>query len=299
MAVDAVTAEVTASFDEAGVPNILLKGPTVARWLYEEEHQRPYGDTDLLVDPAAIELARKTLHELGFRSHFRPRRHAGIEPPHADTWTRAPHVVDLHSALPGATGDRRSAWEVLYSEAPELKVGGRTVRGLARRALLVQLALHAAHHGTSMKHPVIDLRCALARCAPHEWSAAAMLAADISASEAFARGLSLLPEGRSVLGRIGMEPREWVGPSDPRGGPPLTEGFARVAAAPSARTRLAIIVDELFPTREFLWWWTPIARRSRRGLAMAYLWRPLYLMWQLARAVRARRRSHAGRDCAS
>ncbi len=79
MGVDAVTAEVSVALQEAGCPNLLLKGPAVSRWLYGEEHERPYGDTDLLVDPASLEVAHATLAELGFRREFGPVPHPGME----------------------------------------------------------------------------------------------------------------------------------------------------------------------------------------------------------------------------
>ena len=49
LAVDVVTAEVVDAFRRAGVRAVVLKGPTLAGWLYGGEAVRTYGDSDLLV----------------------------------------------------------------------------------------------------------------------------------------------------------------------------------------------------------------------------------------------------------
>jgi Uncharacterised nucleotidyltransferase len=45
---DAVTTEVVLALREAGIPSVLLRGPAIARWLYEDPTERSYVDTDLL-----------------------------------------------------------------------------------------------------------------------------------------------------------------------------------------------------------------------------------------------------------
>ena len=35
---------------------------------------------------------------------------------------------------------------------------------------------------------------------------------------------------------------------------------------------------EFFPTRDFIYGWSPLARRSKRGMALVYLGRPLWLL---------------------
>ena len=42
--IDAATAEVEERFELAGVHALLLKGPTIARWLYEDGAERSYLD---------------------------------------------------------------------------------------------------------------------------------------------------------------------------------------------------------------------------------------------------------------
>ena len=54
--VDRVTAEVVTAMREAGIRS-LLKGPSIATWLYGDGGARPYDDSDLLVAPGAYRHA--------------------------------------------------------------------------------------------------------------------------------------------------------------------------------------------------------------------------------------------------
>src|SRR5512134_960421 len=102
--VDAATAEATAALGRAGVRCILLKGPVLARWLYDDGTPRPYDDTDLLVSAADRPRAAAVLRELGFVPTLTG---AELPPGHdaySDTWTRRqpPAAIDLHVTLGGA-----------------------------------------------------------------------------------------------------------------------------------------------------------------------------------------------------
>jgi len=49
-----------------GVPARIVKGPVFARKLYRQTADRPFTDIDILVDPASIEAANRTIGECGF-----------------------------------------------------------------------------------------------------------------------------------------------------------------------------------------------------------------------------------------
>src|SRR4051794_16150604 len=66
LALDAVAGELASQFEQAGIRSILLKGPAMARWLYEDESVRAYVDIDLLVSPADLGAATKLLADDGF-----------------------------------------------------------------------------------------------------------------------------------------------------------------------------------------------------------------------------------------
>ncbi|TGU42095.1 hypothetical protein EN795_35750, partial [bacterium M00.F.Ca.ET.152.01.1.1] len=50
-----------------GVPARIVKGPVFARKLYRQLADRPFTDIDILVDPASIEAANRTIAECGFK----------------------------------------------------------------------------------------------------------------------------------------------------------------------------------------------------------------------------------------
>lgn len=274
MAVDAVTAEVTAALEEAGVEGVLLKGPSIAAWLYEDPAERPYVDTDLLVDPALAPRAREVLERLGFERGFGPLPHPGMEDAASYPWRRGEAVVDLHETLPGATADRARVWRTLRASCAVQDVGGREVLVLGEAARLAHVALHAAHHGPSAEQPLDDLRRARRRASAANWSDARQIAVATGARDAFETGLAVargaaLPESGAM---------------------PLALGIERLASAPGPTAKAAMLREEVFPSPEFMRWWTPLARRSRRGLAAAYVWRWAYLARHAPRAVVATRR---------
>src|SRR4051794_20289823 len=106
MALEAVAAEVVLALEDAGVDSLLLKGPPLAEWLYEDPGARPYVDVDLLVDSACAGAARGVLAQRGFRQSFGPLPHPGMERPPSAPWLRDGLTVDLHETLPGARARR-------------------------------------------------------------------------------------------------------------------------------------------------------------------------------------------------
>src|SRR5207248_1785857 len=63
---DVTTGEVTTAFRHANIRSVLLKGPTIARWLYEHVAMRPYVDSDLLIAVGDLDRAEEVLAALGF-----------------------------------------------------------------------------------------------------------------------------------------------------------------------------------------------------------------------------------------
>lgn len=290
LAVDAVTAEVVTAFEEAGIETLLLKGPSISGWLYEEPSMRGYGDSDLLVDPDRLAEARAKLGELRFRPGFGPLPHPGMESLPAQPWRRDGFEVDLHEKLPGASAEPGRAWALLRAGAAQQAVGGRTVLALGESARLVHVALHAAHHGPGTVNPIEDLRRALELVDNDAWERAAEVARGLDALGPFASGLALLPEGRRLLARLGLE--DEARRARPPDLPVVAAGLVRLGAASGSRAKASLLRHELLPSADFMRWWTPLARRSRRGLVVAYPWRWLYLVWHGARVWRDAKHQH-------
>ena len=76
--IDAATVEVLERFELAGVHALVLKGPAIARWLYENGTERHYIDCDLLVGPAEFEAAEHELQSLGYTGLLRNLADAAV-----------------------------------------------------------------------------------------------------------------------------------------------------------------------------------------------------------------------------
>ena len=50
--------------------------------------------------------------------------------------------------------------------------------------------------------------------------------------------------------------------------------------------KLTTVTGELFPQPEYMRWWSPLARRGKLGLTIAYIWRPLWAIGQVPGALR-------------
>jgi hypothetical protein len=283
---DAAAAEVTGALSEGGVRSVLIKGPSVARWVYEEDEFRSYSDIDLLVAPADVRRAVRTLRGRGF-----DRVHSDA---HAELLRRPRDqvTVDLHRLLVGIQARPEDAWGVLADQTERLALGGGAIEVLVERARALHLVLHAAQHGARDEKPLDDLATALRRLPDSVWADAANLAAGLRAEAAFETGLRLLPEGVVVANRLEL-PRERSVEAALRAEtpPPTALGVYRFVTTPGLRAKAGLLSGELFPSAAFMRAWAPIARRGHLGLAAAYVWRPLWLLLRLGPALRAWQRA--------
>lgn len=298
LVIDQVTAEVVGALAGAGIDSLLLKGPSLAAWLYPEGG-RSYVDTDLLVPPASFLPAQEVLVGLGFADTERGfSRHERAS--HAATYERAAPGgltcwVDLHQSLSALRSDPQEVWETLASGSEEMVVGGRRLRVLGRTGLALHVALHAAHHGlVDGERPLEDLRRALGVVSLTQWAESAALATRLGAEDAFGVGLRLLPEGQELSTALGLASSarpavRLAAGRRPRG----ADALATVAEAPSLWEGLARASRVLIPSRASVRRSRPVARRGRIGLVVGYVSRlgrmavelgPALLAW-----VRARR----------
>jgi hypothetical protein len=292
LAVEATAAEIVGEFRRAGIRSILLKGPSLARWLYAPSSTRTSVDVDLLVATADREAAEEVLVELGFIPF--PRNDTAQVNRHAHAWEREPDPVwaDLHLSLPGVRVSDEDAWRGLSQGTDELVVGGVEVEVLGPPARAMHVALHAAQHGVGRSSGVEDLARALDRLPLAVWRSAAELAERLDATAAFVAGLRMLPPGEELRGRLGLPRGTTVEVALRASTPPdLSLGLHRLAVAPGLRHKVAFGGRKLFPPAAWMRAWLPLARRGRLGLAAAYVWRPLWLLWRAPAAVRALRKA--------
>jgi hypothetical protein len=294
MALDAAAVDVLGALERAGARPVLLKGPSIARWLYDEPGERVYVDIDVLVAPDAAPTASDTLETIGF-SYV-------VESWNSSVWVRRRSGVnvDLHTALLGIGLAPAPAFEALTRSVASFQLDRGAIPVLETRARALHIVLHAAQHGVRERTSLEDLRRALTRLSNETWAEVAVLAAEVDAITAFAAGLRLLPEGEKVAERLGL-PTVLTTLVAMRAAtaPVVSEGMMSLAATPGLVAKMRLIAREVAPTSTYLRTHFPLARRGRVGLALARVWRPIWLLLHLGPALlairRARRASRGSR----
>ncbi len=301
LAVDLVTAEAMAAFQSAGIDALLLKGPSIASWLYSAGAARTYVDTDLLVEPSGFATAEAVLRELGFAPRLEPHDTPGWRRPSRE-WLRAADRanVDLHRTLAGVEAEPAVLWSLLAAGSDRIRVGGRYIPTLGVTARALHVALHAAQHGATARTALEDLRRAIELLDDATWGDVAALAAVVDARGALAAGLGLLPQGAALVRRLDLpapsvETRLLA--STP---PPAAVAFVHFSELDGAAARVHFVARKIVPSRRYIRAWSPLARRGRRGLVFAYLWRPVWLLLNAPGGYRAwarARRDTPSRAC--
>lgn len=300
---DAAAVQAVDALDKAGIAALVLKGVALSRLLYRHDEHRGYFDVDLLVAPADVAPAGQILTDLGYRNASEVRGIddvAGIQ--HADSWSRLVpgqrnEMIDLHWRLDGAGVAPDVAWPLLNSRAVAIEVAGGQVRTLDRAGLALHLGLHGAQHGPGDFKAMGDLRRGVDRWPEGVWRDAASLADQLMAAEAFATGLRLVESGAELARRLDLPPTDamhWAVAHQhlrPRG----AFHWQAFIEAHGVRARLNVLRRSLFPTRTWILWEYPRAKRGGVWLWAGYaahLLRVLGWAAQVARFRKLQRQQH-------
>ena len=272
----------------AGADPIAIKGPLQARWLYDTP-RRPPVDLDLLVAPGDVAATGAALRGLGYSPYLDPGDGSGTG--YAQTWRKDGSVtVDLHWSLAGA--DRKLLWPALAAATETAAIGAETARVPTVPGRAFVLALHAAQHGPEEPHVADDLARALAIVDDDGWREAAALAHKAGAGPAFAAGLRTLPQGRTLAAALALPDLTTPELEIRLAGEPHTAlAFRRLADTTGAGPRARLLARELAPPATFMRDKYDFARRGSAGLALAYLYRPIWLAWWAPRGYLAWRRA--------
>jgi len=267
--------------DRAGIPCVLLKGPSIARWLYEDEI-RYSNDIDLLVPPARFRDAQFALAELGYDVPLADAALCEVGP--YCTFLLHPNGtrLDLHHRLVGTpTEPPERCWDVLSMHTtPFPLVTGVEIRALAVPARTLHLALHVAQNGPRGAKSMADLERGVAQIDIEDWQAAASLAETAGAMQAFAEGLRLCDKGVALAEELGLPqvPRNVELELRITSAPFESLFFIRLADTHGLHGKAALVGRKLWPTADFLRMHYDVARRGSLGLLLAHLLRPLTLL---------------------
>jgi len=292
LAIDGVTAEVVGRLREKGIRSLLLKGPSIARWLYAQPYERTYGDVDLLVDGERFAEAEEVLATAGF--HYALDGAAPDEKASTHDWLGpAPHRVrlDLHRSFHNVSAPDAEVWRELSASTQWICVGEEDIEvpGEAARCLIV--TLHAGAHGAGATWPLRDLTLALERGSEAAWTEAAAMASRLGAGSPFAVGLGLVARGATLVASLGGEVRlstelALLAASEPMQAVTLE----RILSLSGARAKARFLARRLAPTPAAMRYRYAIDGSAPFKLALAYPRRIAHLIRDLPSSVRAWRR---------
>lgn len=293
---ESIIGEAWTQLDASGIPAILLKGPTIAHWLYEDE-VRYATDVDLLVPPAHFGRAQAALAELGYDIPLAEAASCEIGPNTTTLRNSNGARIDLHHRLIGTPADPpERCWEVLSRRTmPFTLVTGVVVVALDVPARTMHLALHAAQNGPLNAKPMADLYRGLAQVPFEDWQAAAALAVSLGSDQAFAEGLRLCERGAAMADELGLAraPRDVELELRISSAPFESFFFARLAETSGLANKAALVGRKLWPTPDFMRMHFPLAERGPAGLLLAHLLRPLLLLQRSGPALAAWARAKA------
>jgi hypothetical protein len=293
LTVDGATAEVIRAFALRAVDCILLRGPAVARRLYDAVELRSYIDADLLVSPHQVIKAEEALAAIGFTPLAGDGDLSRHRPVHAREWQRGIVSVDLHRRVAGCTAPDNVTWQTFHEHSELVNLAGASARLPSSAALALIVVLHAAHNGPRMPKPLADLARALERFDDATWDKAAQLAERVEAMPAFAAGLRLVPAGIARAPHVAPTIDVALRSS---GAPPLSLGLDWLLRMRGFGEKTALLKHVVLPPSGALRTWRPLARRGRTGLIAAYVSHPFWLLGHTIPSVRAvmrARRQHS------
>ena len=290
--VDWLTVEISGAFADEEIESMVLKGPALAEWLYPTSFAPT--TTPISWSGPGTGRRRSTFSSgSALTTYLEPMAHPRMESFASTAFVRGLDNVDLHCTLHGLDESPEVVVATLMATAVRQAIGNGELWVPGRVALLLHVGLHAAHHAEGKA--IEDLRRAIAEADDRLWAEAAALARVLDGLPAFASGVQLLPEGVALARRLGIEgvrsPRHELR----RQRIPVAEGIdALLTPGLGTRRRAATLAREFFPPAEFMRWWTPLASRGRTGLAVAYVWRTLWLFANAPRGLYARWRVRRG-----
>jgi len=223
--------------EDRGIDLLHLKGPAVLPGLRAEGRQS--SDVDVLVRPGHLHRLAGALESVGWeqRTHFA----TGSVFAHAANWWHDDWGwVDVHVSWPGVTIDAERAFDVFARGRVHHSIAHRDCLVPDRTAQRLILVLHSARSGGTG-----DTDLAWTRAEPGERDDVRALARELGAEVALAAGIGELERHRN-------DPTYALWHYFLHGGSRMDEWRARLAAAPTARAKVALLTSALRVNRDHL-----------------------------------------------
>lgn len=253
--------DISRAFAEAGVPDIVLKGPALAIQAYGDCSRRTFADVDLLVARSDLPRAKKLIIERGYTPKFgEGMADRLVSGQHALEFSGPGPNIEVHWSLLSRHLRFDLGPDELWRDACRLECAGAQIDALAPHHLFVYMCAHGAKHEWMKFRWVCDVAQLADRLTPLERERVIDLASRTNTKRIVAVALRLV---REIFGE-----QESPFPSDAFSDKHKIDALTEVAKSriDADRGRSARIVPRgiaaLHPYVEPLAFW--IASRERR-----------------------------------
>ncbi len=275
------TEEIATAFDLAGVDFLVLKGPAVRNYLYDEDERRALHRHRRVGESRQPSSGGSRLSPTGLREAFwgadpREQEFYGAE------WALGAVIVDLHSTYPGLAVDPATAWAILASHRVDVALRERSIPILDAGGVALIVALHAGKSVSRNGRDDRDLRRCVERLDRAVWQQAVELARQLGAAGALRAGIELAsPTLAADLGLTEQIPTAFQLELD--GARPVAHGLAGLAQTDGVWNKIGLIGRKVVPTPDGLRYWSPAGppRPNRPGSGLRVP--PLLAAGQVAR----------------
>lgn len=300
LAIDSVTADVASKFQEAGIRTLLLKGASIAQWLYRDGETRTYGDVDLLVSPDQFDQAERILEDSGFRHLLAGAAPEEIESTHGWLSPGEERVtVELHRTFHHIGASDDDLWREFTRSTERIVVAGHELEMPSEPSRCLMLALHVSRHGREFSWPLRDLTLAVEQVPTSVWMQAASMALRLDARPGMVSGLKVVPCGQRLCSELDLSapvPAALVIEAENMS--KVTRNLERLASKNGLRAKAAFALRKLFPTPAWMRYEYQLGDSGLIRLAWTYLLRLLKLGFDLPMSLlawrRARRQARIG-----
>jgi len=147
---------ISKALEDAGIRNIVLKGPVLAKQLYDDINLRTSKDLDILISLDDVENAEETLHALGYTSEQKPLNWK--KKSHHLSYRHELHTiqVEIHWRL-SPKFERKQTFDLLWERRQKISVANQSIYVLRNEELLIYLSDHGARHGWFRLRWLVDM----------------------------------------------------------------------------------------------------------------------------------------------
>jgi hypothetical protein len=180
-------------FREAGLDNLLVKGPTLALRAYGDTGARQYGDLDFLVRQKDILRATELMISAGYKPEISVEAISAQKIPGQYAFVRiaAPLLVELHTERTMRYFPRGLPIEEFFARRQYVSVDGHQITALAIEDELILICIHGAKHLWERLSMVADVAAFVSRQTTLNWERTLATARAVGAERMLDTGLLL------------------------------------------------------------------------------------------------------------